>query len=289
MRYNNNSSAYYERDYGQYIDNKTINFNVCKNLERYIADIKDLVLKTNSKAIDFFQFDSTLQVFLDDNKIVIMINITDNCSLNCSNCNINSGHIKPKVNEKDIVKNIKYILEYYSNEDTGCDLIFYGGDPLVDFNKILYVIDNIGKDHHVNIITNGFLLTDEMIKVIVNRDISVYVNFDFGTKNKTCERIKDNLLKYKKKYSYSNNIKTITHYNFHSNIEKLDKFYEESKLQIAILKEDYSENLKYYDKIEQSIIDGYLEQYRNLTNKYKLYKKQGKECSSFLKQFLNYN
>lgn len=136
----------------------------------------------------------------------------------------------------------------------------------MDFNKILYIHDNLGENYHVNIITNGFLLTDEIIKVIVNRDISVYVNFDLGIKNKICERIKDNLLKYKKKYAYSNNIKIITHYNLHSNLEKLDKFYEESKLQIAILKEDYSESLKYYDKIEQSIIDEYLEQYRKLTN-----------------------
>lgn len=289
MRYNN-SNAYYEGDYNQCAyNNKEVNLNICSHLERYITDIKNLIFKPKSKTKDFFQFDNKIQVFLNDNTIIIMINITDRCSLSCNNCNIDGNQIKINVDEKEIVKNVKNILEYYSNQIEKCDLVFYGGDPLVDFNKILYIHDNLGGNYHINIITNGFLLTDEIIKVIINRDISVYVNFDLGTKNKICERIKDNLLKYKKKYAYSNNIKIITHYNFHSNLEKLDKFYEESKLQIAILKEDYSDNLKYYDKIEQSIIDGYLEQYRKLTNKYKLYKKQGKECSSFLKQFLNYN
>lgn len=289
MRYND-SSLYYERDYGEYINNyEAINFNVCNKLESYIADIKDLIFKSNNKIVDFFQFDNNLQVFFNASKIIIMVNITDKCSLSCTNCNINSGHIRPKINEKEIIRNIKYILEYYSDTIEKCDLIFYGGDPLVDFNKILYILDNVERSYNVNIISNGLLLNDEIVKEIVDRGINVYVNFDLSVKNKICEKIKENLLNYKKKYIYSNNIKIITHYNFHSNLEKLDEFYEYSKLQIAILKEDYRKDSKYYEKVEQSTIDGYLDQYRNLTNKYKLYKKQGKECSSFLKKFLSNN
>lgn len=285
-----NSNLYYKGDYGEYINNyEAINLNMCNELEKYMADIKDLIFKSNSKIIDFFQFDNKLQVFFNGNKIVIMINITDRCSLNCYNCNVNTDHIRPKINEKEIVKNINHILEYYSNKIEKCDLIFYGGDPLVDFNKILYVLDNVERSYNVNIISNGLLLSDEIVKKIIDRGINVYVNFDISVKNKICEKIKENLLRYKKKYTYSNNIKIITHYNFHSNLEKMDEFYEYSKLQIAILKEDYSKDLKCYEKIEQSTIDGYLNQYRNLTNKYRLYEKQGKECSSFLKKFFSNN
>jgi len=99
----------------------------------------------------------------------IVFNITDRCNLNCSYCYANNKNCN-SMKLDDMEKAIKDAYK----DNTIIDIIFMGGEPLLEIDKIKalygFIEDNgyffnpiVGKGiAQINIVTNGTLLTDEI-------------------------------------------------------------------------------------------------------------------------------
>lgn len=64
-------------------------------------------------------------------------------------------------------------------------IVFYGGEPLLNFKLIQYVIEyakNLGMDYKFSIISNGSLVTDRVARYLKEQNVHVAISID-GTKN----------------------------------------------------------------------------------------------------------
>jgi radical SAM protein with 4Fe4S-binding SPASM domain len=119
----------------------------------------------------------------------IMLNITQNCNLQCKYCFENKYTRSNEIMNFDLA--IKMIARYMEAEDDFEQIIvdFFGGEPLLAFPLIRQIAEwmkarNWKKQYVFSIGTNGTILTDEMKKwMLENRDsLSVGVSFDGSKK-----------------------------------------------------------------------------------------------------------
>ncbi len=160
---------------------------------------------------------------LENNLNSIILNITDDCNLNCSYCKF-SGiyrdewvHKKRAMPEEMIEKALNFLKEH-SREEKRISIGFYGGEPLLEFDKIVYTVKKaklLFKDKKIkfSLTTNGFLLDrKEIVDFLVKNNFITFVSID-GPEyihNRYRERsfnvVYNNLLNIKKKYpSYFKN------------------------------------------------------------------------------------
>ncbi|MNN18201.1 hypothetical protein D3C81_1314060 [compost metagenome] len=200
----------------------------------------------------------------------------------------NSINKRYYINSDEIFYRINKIFDKYKNRFQKPIITFCGEDVLNNIKDIVKIINrfNLKVDSNIefNIMGNGVLLTDSVVDAVITTNVEVYVALD----EEDCyyEQVKDNLLRYKKRYLSNNNIKIMTSYDFHTDLVKMSDFYEESGLYVAILKERFLYNETKSEKISQELIDKYLEEYKILEGKYNRNNLNGSYCSSFLKLFL---
>lgn len=123
-----------------------------------------------------------METFLKDNDIwALSFTITGRCNCNCSYC-----HFYAKRNKRDYqidmpdelfenyLKVIKYIKEnYHSN----LQIRFSGGEPLTLGDKLFYYSERIYQETGIEpfVLTNGRLITDEVIEKSIKNHISAYL------------------------------------------------------------------------------------------------------------------
>ncbi len=238
----------------------------------YIDDFISLIMKNEDEVCFLETDDRDINIISSRDTIHIIFN-----SINKS-YNINSDEIFYRLNK---------ILDKYKNRFQKQVITFCGEDALNHIEDIIKIINRFnpkGSNIEFNIMGNGVLLTDSVVDAVITTNVEVYVALD----EEDCyyEQVKDNLLRYKKRYLSNNNIKIMTSYDFHTDLVKMSDFYEESGLYIAILKERFLYNETKSEKISQELIDKYLEEYKILEHKYYSNNLKGNYCSSFLKLFL---
>lgn len=97
-----------------------------------------------------------------DDALNLTIAITRACNFDCSYCfegNRTGKPMSPEVEEKLI----RFIRGYRTNR---LNIVWYGGEPLLAFDRILSIdkkIKEMGKSCYASMITNGYLLTEEKI------------------------------------------------------------------------------------------------------------------------------
>lgn len=239
----------------------------------YIDDFISLIMRNEDEVCFLETDDRDINIISSRDTIHIIFN-----SINKS-YNINSDEIFYRLNK---------ILDKYKNRFQKQVITFCGEDALSHIKDITKIINrfNFKKVSNIefNIMGNGALLTDSVVDAVITTNVEVYVALD----EEDCyyEQIKDNLLRYKKRYLSNNNIKIMTSYDFHTDLVKMSDFYEESGLYVAILKERFLYNETKSEKISQELIDKYLEEYKILEGKYNRNNLKGSYYSSFLKLFL---
>jgi hypothetical protein len=200
----------------------------------------------------------------------------------------NSINKSYNINNDEIVYRINKIFDKYKNRFQRQVITFCGEDALNHIKDIIKIINRFnfkeGSNIEFNIIGNGLLLTDSVVDAVVTTNVEVYVVLD--EENCYYDQVKDNLLRYKKRYFNNNNIKIMTSYDFHTDLVKMSDFYEESGLYVAILKERFLYNETKSEKISQELIDKYLEEYKILERKYNSKNLKGSYYLNFLKLFL---
>ncbi|HLP48748.1 MAG TPA: radical SAM protein, partial [Candidatus Kapabacteria bacterium] len=108
------------------------------------------------------------------------------CNLKCHYCfNRNKSHIPKKYMSKEVAKAAVDLLFRESNHVETLNIGFYGGEPMLQFDLIKWIIsytnqkaDEFHKTIKYNMTTNGTLLTDEGIQFITENKIHTTISLD---------------------------------------------------------------------------------------------------------------
>lgn len=110
--------------------------------------------------------------------VYTVIALTLACNMQCEYCfeaKQNSTHIIDHAVVKDLIIYLKKQIEYNTHLKTFA-VSWFGGEPLLGYNEILEICDEIkpfceerGVTFLSSMITNGLLLTDERVKTMVER------------------------------------------------------------------------------------------------------------------------
>ena len=111
----------------------------------------------------------------------LVIAPTSGCNFACPYCF--EGEKKTKIITDDVIESLIRFINGYSSVKK-LDLTWYGGEPLMAFNKIKQIIYKIKKECHVeinsqSIITNAYLLSDKVIKEMIDLGVNqIQISFD---------------------------------------------------------------------------------------------------------------
>lgn len=131
--------------------------------------------KDESGAIwDIFQNSTT-----SPDSFFLTINPTLMCNFRCWYCY--ESHKAQTVMSDDIIIKTNKFISNISSKFKNIELSFFGGEPLLEFNKIVIPIcehlrsiaETKGISYSISFTTNGFLLTDDMINKLTNFNVSL--------------------------------------------------------------------------------------------------------------------
>lgn len=112
-----------------------------------------------------------------------LINLTNNCNLSCKYCfrNIQTKQYD-QINNITLEEICKFILNYCEkNKIKNFSIQPWGGEPLLSFNKILYIqefFNNKNLFPQIIIETNGTLINEEIAKELLKRNIKIGISID---------------------------------------------------------------------------------------------------------------
>lgn len=119
----------------------------------------------------------------------IVLQIANDCNLNCKYCYGDGGSYgrKRELMRIETAKKAIDLMVSNSNDETELIVIFFGGEPLLNFEvikaavKYCKEIESISSKHfHYSMTTNGTILTDEIYNFIKDNRISVMISMDGG-------------------------------------------------------------------------------------------------------------
>lgn len=134
---------------GEYIDN-----TFCK-INRIIHDV---VIEENKRL--FF-----LDRFLSYGNIELIL--TDGCNLACTYC-YQGSHTNSTVMTLDVFNSVIDLLKMFRDRDVHPDITLVGGEPIIHgtihlIHRLLDKLEKLNLDCKIDILTNGFLMTEEVI------------------------------------------------------------------------------------------------------------------------------
>ena len=151
------------------------------------------------------------------NKASIMYIIpNNNCNLQCKYCfigKLNNEHPK-KMDYQTMQNAVDKYAEYSKTQDYPCKITFYGGEPLISYDNIKKIAEYIRIKEYsfeLSMVTNGILLSDEIIDFLKEFNFSVGISIDgpkeindlnritYGTKAGTYDIVEKNIKKLEKK------------------------------------------------------------------------------------------
>ena len=223
----------------------------------------------------------------------MVLQMTQNCNLRCKYC-VYSGefaHMLPHSNKKmslDVARKSVDFLMNHSNETDFISIIFYGGEPLLEFELIKETInysESFKRKIKFGISTNGTLLSNDFIEWVSQKP-NVYVTITInGGKhdlyrvnkagNGTLNIILDHLQYIKEYYPkvWNDQIRIITNYSSYDEILPLKVFFEKTlqKIPVSILninlsyassnlRSQFNYNTERENKIKSELIDCYIHQ-----------------------------
>jgi sulfatase maturation enzyme AslB (radical SAM superfamily) len=106
--------------------------------------------------------------------------VTDDCNFKCSYCFQNKE--KKYMDLSTLEKSIDFFYPYL---DDNVDIIFFGGEPLMAFDKIKYGVQKLSelnregaKTFLYNVTTNGMLMNEEMLEFFNRHRFELMLSFD---------------------------------------------------------------------------------------------------------------
>lgn len=156
------------------------NFKIMKEYGIYVDDSSQ-----DKKGLDFMQ---TSQKYQSKKVAVLYFILSTSCNLKCKYCFVENNefnnHCEVNMSREVALeaanKYIKYIKENI-NDIYEPQIIFYGGEPFVNFEVMKDVVDCINESGlHINLslVTNGTLLDDERIKFLKDNNFHIGISID---------------------------------------------------------------------------------------------------------------
>lgn len=111
----------------------------------------------------------------------VQICVTGKCNMNCLHCR--DSHTNREIKINDVYKIIDFAL---SNRDEEIEIVISGGEPLL-YSNLYDIMDYTkNKNIHLELTTNGYLVTQDFINKIINYDdkFSVSISLDSTNKDK---------------------------------------------------------------------------------------------------------
>lgn len=166
----------------------------------------------------------------------LWLNISHDCNLKCRYCYANGGDYGDKnqiMSEEIAQKCIDYWYENIDKNKKFFEVVFFGGEPLMNqkvffyvINKINEIVGNLGAKVRYTMATNGTIINDEILTVISNN------NFNLSISNDGMEYIHNRNRPYKSgKGSYKDVMK---------NILKFQQVSKKLVVNMVIMKKDIS-------------------------------------------------
>lgn len=120
----------------------------------------------------------------------IVLPITAGCNLNCPYCfaQTDGGFHFGNFTNNAIDQVANFLISNNFNKSTPITILFFGGEPLINFEIIKYTISHFKEKYpeyniQYSITTNGTILNNEIIKVFKENNVTVLVSLD-GYENK---------------------------------------------------------------------------------------------------------
>lgn len=108
--------------------------------------------------------------------IVLSIALSEACNLSCTYCNVDKLS-KLSIDPLKFLETFKEVRKDNPNELIQID--FYGGEPLLQFNKVKYILESL-KDDNIQYFmpTNGLLLNQEKLDILNKYNVDISLSYD---------------------------------------------------------------------------------------------------------------
>ncbi|WLG90771.1 radical SAM protein [Pseudomonas cucumis] len=118
----------------------------------------------------------------DSGTLSVIVFMTEQCNLRCDYCKVSQMITSPNKKKTDADRIIESLLESLNWTEGEVNIIFYGGEPLLkhsEINDICIELSRNGKGRFIySITTNGTLLNDEILQMLVRHQIRIGVSMD---------------------------------------------------------------------------------------------------------------
>ncbi|MFH1787166.1 MAG: radical SAM protein [archaeon] len=150
-------------------------FNVNKNSGRWSFSKEPKSISENRTISELNEWDNDIKT--------LVIDVTDDCNLNCVYCSRQCARNNSKNIDKELLKKVlKKAADYSSKKNILMTIQFHGGEPLIMFEKIILAVDNLTKKERsflkLRIQSNGILINEEIIKKCQERNIEMGISLD---------------------------------------------------------------------------------------------------------------
>ena len=130
-----------------------------------------------------------LKYWLEECVDMVILQITQACNLRCSYCayaDVNNtaqrSHSGKRMSWETAKKAVDFLRDH-SAESKEVAVSFYGGEPTLEFDLVKKIVSYaeeqfLGRDLRFSMTTNATVLTDEIIKFIVDHKVNVMISLD---------------------------------------------------------------------------------------------------------------
>ena len=154
-------------------------------LNEVMDDLDELI----AKEVLFAPMDKNYKMAIEDRPIIkaLCINIAHDCNLRCQYCFAGQGGYGQwrMLMSFDVARRAVDFLIAHSGPREHCELDFFGGEPLMNWNVVQQTIDYVhkqekkhGKKIKMSLTTNGLLLDKEKVKYLTDNHISLILSLD---------------------------------------------------------------------------------------------------------------
>ncbi|MDD3383695.1 MAG: radical SAM protein [Bacilli bacterium] len=215
---------------GEEISNEIINkYEEGYNLVKMLIEKNNILNGFDFGQPKYWYNKENIKDLLENKSKVLVLEVTKKCNFRCKYCCWSDTYYEKdcyanKDMSIDIIKKSLDNFLNYSKDSENIAISFYGGEPLIAFNNIKFVVDYINKNvktkkHHYNFTTNLYLLDETILDFLYNNNFHLLVSLDGPqwihdagritiNNSGTYEKIFNNLMMIKNKYPvyFKNNI-----------------------------------------------------------------------------------
>ena len=160
-------------------------------LKKYAKDKfyeKELINKINKEEFEILKNKGFFnRLNLENSKFLFIVHCTNDCNMECEYCYIKKEKERTGIDRKVSLKIIKLVEEKIRDKRINeITINFHGGEPMLFFSKILFIIkeveklkkNNENKKIFYRIQTNGTILNEKIIEKIKEYNIYMSVSLD---------------------------------------------------------------------------------------------------------------